>query len=170
MVTHDSGGHHHPPTSFIRKYIFSTDHKVIGLQYYFLALFSVFLGMALSMFVALNGAIMSGARVPFTMSRDGYFFSALGQVHPRFHTPSVSIFVQAVLSILLLLAAATFKELLELAIYAEWLFYMIAGSTIFVFRRRHPDQGGVQESPVLITVNGQIVDLRLGHRMIAVVA
>ena len=30
-------------------------------------------------------------------------------------------------------------ELLELAIYAEWLFYMIAGSTIFVFRRRDPN-------------------------------
>src|ERR1700726_600261 len=48
MVTHESGGHHHPPTGFIRKYIFSLDHKVIGIQYYFLALFSVFLGMTLS--------------------------------------------------------------------------------------------------------------------------
>src|SRR5258706_8103892 len=40
---------HHAPTGFIRKYIFSLDHKVIGLQYYFLALFSVFLGMFLSL-------------------------------------------------------------------------------------------------------------------------
>ena len=39
MVTHESGGHHHSPTGFIRKYIFSVDHKVIGIQYYFLALF-----------------------------------------------------------------------------------------------------------------------------------
>jgi cytochrome c oxidase subunit 1 len=39
---------HAPPTSFIRKYIFSTDHKVIGKQYFFLALFAVFLGMFLS--------------------------------------------------------------------------------------------------------------------------
>ena len=39
---------HHAPTGFIRRYIFSLDHKVIGLQYYFLALFSVFLGMTLS--------------------------------------------------------------------------------------------------------------------------
>ena len=34
MVTHESGGHHHPPTGFIRKYIFSLDHKVIGIQYF----------------------------------------------------------------------------------------------------------------------------------------
>jgi len=39
---------HTPPSGFIRKYVFSTDHKVIGKQYYFLALFSVFLGMFLS--------------------------------------------------------------------------------------------------------------------------
>ncbi len=39
---------HHAPTGFIRRYIFSLDHKVIGIQYYFLALFSVFLGMSLS--------------------------------------------------------------------------------------------------------------------------
>src|SRR2546430_6640159 len=39
------------PTGFIRRYIFSLDHKVIGIQYYFLALFSVFLGMALSLFM-----------------------------------------------------------------------------------------------------------------------
>src|SRR4029078_1077347 len=39
---------HHAPQGFIRRYIFSLDHKVIGIQYYFLALFSVFLGMTLS--------------------------------------------------------------------------------------------------------------------------
>jgi cytochrome c oxidase subunit 1 len=39
---------HEAPKGFIRRYIFSLDHKVIGLQYFFLALFSVFLGMGLS--------------------------------------------------------------------------------------------------------------------------
>jgi len=36
------------PQGFLRRYIFSRDHKTIGIQYFFLALFSVFLGMALS--------------------------------------------------------------------------------------------------------------------------
>jgi len=40
--------HHHEPTSFIRKHIFSLDHKVIGKQYYGLALVAVFIGMFLS--------------------------------------------------------------------------------------------------------------------------
>jgi len=58
MVTHESGGgghhQHQPPSGFIRKYIFSVDHKVIGIQYYFLALFSVFVGMALSLLMRIH--------------------------------------------------------------------------------------------------------------------
>jgi len=96
-------------------------------------------GMAVSMLVTLNGTIMSGARVPFAVARDGYFFKALAEVHPRFHTPSMAIVVQAGLSILLLLVGGSFRQLFSLAIFAEWLFYMIAGSTVFVFRRREPD-------------------------------
>src|ERR1700730_17663258 len=39
---------HAPPTSFLRKHVFALDHKVIGLQYYGLALAAVTLGMVLS--------------------------------------------------------------------------------------------------------------------------
>jgi basic amino acid/polyamine antiporter, APA family len=98
----------------------------------------VSVGMAISMLVTLNGTIMSGARVPYAMSRDGYFFRVLAEVHPRFHTPSAAIVVQAILSIVLLLLGGNFRQLFSLAIFSEWLFYMIAGSTIFVFRWREP--------------------------------
>jgi APA family basic amino acid/polyamine antiporter len=95
-------------------------------------------GMAVSMLVTLNGTIMSGARVPFATARDGYFFQALAEVHPRFHTPSAAIIVQCGLAIILLLLGGSFRQFFSLAIFAEWLFYMIAGSTVFVFRRRDP--------------------------------
>jgi cytochrome c oxidase subunit 1 len=46
---HAEAVHAHPASQgVIRKYIFSLDHKVIGKQYYFLALFSVFVGLLLS--------------------------------------------------------------------------------------------------------------------------
>jgi cytochrome c oxidase subunit 1 len=49
---HDMSAHaavlHGPPTTFIRKYIFSLDHKVIGKQYYGLGLVAVIIGMVLS--------------------------------------------------------------------------------------------------------------------------
>jgi APA family basic amino acid/polyamine antiporter len=98
----------------------------------------VSIGMAISMIVTLNGTIMSGARVPFAMARDRYFFSAMAEVHPKFHTPSIAIIVQAILAILLLLLGGSFRQLFSLAIFSEWLFYMIASSTVFVFRRRDP--------------------------------
>ncbi len=55
--------HHEAPTSFIRKYIFSVDHKVIGIQYYLLALFSVFVGMTLSILIRFN-LVWPGTEVP----------------------------------------------------------------------------------------------------------
>ena len=99
----------------------------------------VSIGMILSMLVTLNGTVMSGGRVPFALARDGYFFRALAEVHPRFHTPSTALVVQAVMAVVLLLIVGAFSELLNLTIFAEWLFYMIAASTIFVFRKREPD-------------------------------
>jgi len=47
--------HRHPaPTSFIRKYIFSIDHKVIGIQYILLALAAVLVGMLMSLLMRIN--------------------------------------------------------------------------------------------------------------------
>ena len=99
----------------------------------------VSLGMALSMLVGLNGTIMSGARIPYAIARDGYFFKVMADVHPRYHTPDVALLAQLVLSIILLLFAGSFRELFSLTIFAEWLFYMIAASTVFVLRRKEPD-------------------------------
>jgi len=46
--------HHAPPEGFIRKYIFSLDHKVIGKQYYGLALVAAVTGMVLSWLMRLH--------------------------------------------------------------------------------------------------------------------
>src|SRR6266567_6681045 len=47
--------HRHPaPTGFIRKYIFSLDHKVIGIQYIMLALTAVVVGMLMLVLMRLN--------------------------------------------------------------------------------------------------------------------
>src|SRR6266481_683178 len=53
MVAQESH-QHAAPQGFIRKWVFSLDHKVIGLQYYFLALTAVFVGMALSILMRIH--------------------------------------------------------------------------------------------------------------------
>jgi APA family basic amino acid/polyamine antiporter len=99
----------------------------------------VSVGMMISMLATLNGTVMSGGRVPFAVARDGYFFKALGEVHPRFHTPALALVIQAAVAVLLIVVGGAFRELFSLAIFAEWLFYMVAASTIFVFRTRDPE-------------------------------
>jgi basic amino acid/polyamine antiporter, APA family len=94
--------------------------------------------MALSILVTLNGTMMSGARIPFAAARDGLFIARMAHIHPRFQSPSTSLVVQAWLSTLLLLLVGRFQQLFELAIFAEWLFYMLTASTIFVYRRTAP--------------------------------
>jgi cytochrome c oxidase subunit 1 len=58
MATHDFAAQephaHAAPQGFIRKWVFSLDHKVIGLQYYFLALAAVFVGMFLSLLMRIH--------------------------------------------------------------------------------------------------------------------
>jgi len=58
MATHEfaaGAAHAHAaPQGFIRKYVFSLDHKVIGIQYYFLALTAVFVGMFLSLLMRIH--------------------------------------------------------------------------------------------------------------------
>jgi cytochrome c oxidase subunit 1 len=54
MATSATIHSHAAPLGFIRKYIFSLDHKVIGLQYYFLALVAVFVGMFLSLLMRVH--------------------------------------------------------------------------------------------------------------------
>jgi cytochrome c oxidase subunit 1 len=46
--------HHGPPTTFIRKYVFSLDHKVIGKQYFGLAFVAVLVGIFLSWLMRLH--------------------------------------------------------------------------------------------------------------------
>jgi cytochrome c oxidase subunit 1 len=56
---------HAGPHGFVRRYVFSLDHKVIGIQYWWLALVAVFVGMTLSILMRYQLA-WPGAKLPFT--------------------------------------------------------------------------------------------------------
>lgn len=79
MVTHDGDANQPqiPQDGFISRYFFSTDHKVIGLAYLWLALFSVFLGMAMSLVMRIH-LVWPGTQFPF--------LSMLGDTPERYAT------------------------------------------------------------------------------------
>ena len=54
----------HAEKGFVRRYIFSTDHKVIGLQYFFLALAAVTIGTVLSLLMRFH-LVWPAAHLPF---------------------------------------------------------------------------------------------------------
>lgn len=56
-----------------------------------------------SMAGALNGCIMVQPRLEYAVARDGLFFKSFAAVHPKFHTPYLSILIQSGLAIILTL-------------------------------------------------------------------
>ena len=123
----------------------------------------VTVGMAISICATLVGSSLSGARVPFAAARDHLFPRTLAGIHPRFQTPAASLILQGILSSLLLLAVGKYQALFSLAIVSEWIFYALATSTVFVFRRREPhvtrpySVNGYPFTPILFILAAVIV-------------
>ena len=62
----------------------------------------------------------------------------LGRAHPRFHTPSASLVVQGLWSILLVFSG-TFDMITDTLIFVAWIFYAAGAYGVFVLRRKMPD-------------------------------
>lgn len=97
------------------------------------------IAVIISTFGALNGSILSTARVHFAMARTKLFFSALGKIHPKFATPHISLLVQGLWSAVLVLSGS-FDTITDYVIFAAWLFYMLGAFGVFVLRKKFPDR------------------------------
>ena len=92
----------------------------------------------ISIFAALNGSILTGARVPYAAARDGLFFHAAARVHPVFRTPGVSILMLTGWAALLVLSGK-YDDLFNFVIFGSWILYAMAAASVFVLRRKRPD-------------------------------
>ncbi len=98
----------------------------------------VIVAILVALFGTTNGVFISGPRVYFAMARDDVFPQAVDRVHPSFDTPYVSIILQAAWAAGLLLLG-TFEQLLNYIIIVSWIFYGLAGASVFVLRWKRPD-------------------------------
>jgi basic amino acid/polyamine antiporter, APA family len=96
------------------------------------------LAMVISAIGSLNSSVLSGARVPYAMARDGLFFKIADGIHPKFLTPSRALIFQGVLAGLMALTG-TFEELTNLFIFAGWIFYGLAVVALFRLRKTEPE-------------------------------
>ena len=92
----------------------------------------------ISTFGCVNGLILAGARVYYTMARDGLFFERVGTLDPVHHAPVTSLIIQCVWAVLLTLSG-TYGDLLDYVIFAVLLFYILTIAGLFVLRRTRPE-------------------------------
>jgi APA family basic amino acid/polyamine antiporter len=81
---------------------------------------------------------LTAPRIYFAMANDGVFFRRVAEVHPRYRTPAVAIAVQSVWAIVLVFFWGTFERLISYVVFTDWIFFALAGASVFVFRRRLP--------------------------------
>lgn len=95
------------------------------------------LGIAISTFGFLNLTMLAPTRVYYAMARDGLFPERVARLHPRFDTPSTAIVIQTAWAIVLVLTG-TYAQLVDYVVSADWIFFGLAGASLFVFRRTRP--------------------------------
>lgn len=98
----------------------------------------VAVAFVVSAFGALNGSILSSARVPFAMARDGLFFPRIADLSLRTRVPVWAIAIQAVWSSVLAVSG-TYDQLTDSLLFASWIFYGLVTSAVFVLRRKMPE-------------------------------
>jgi APA family basic amino acid/polyamine antiporter len=84
---------------------------------------------------ATNGSILTSARIYFAMANDGLFFRWAGYVHPRTHTPILSLFAQGIWASGLVFMGS-FDELTDLLIFASFIFYGMGAAGLFGLRKK----------------------------------
>lgn len=114
---------------------FSADVKTFGTGFA-VALFSV--GLMMSSMGTLHTSIMTGARVPYAMAKEGLMFSALGRISEGTRVPVIALVVQGAWACVLALSGG-FDALTDYVIFGSWIFYALATSSVFVFRHKYPD-------------------------------
>src|SRR5271155_4342558 len=95
------------------------------------------IAMAVSALGALHVVVLTGARIPYAMARDGAFFHFAARLHPTFRTPSGSLLFLGSIAALLALSG-TYEELYSLFVFAVWIFFALTALALFRLREKEP--------------------------------
>jgi APA family basic amino acid/polyamine antiporter len=93
--------------------------------------------MALSALSAMNGSMLTGARVPFAVARDHLAPKPLAKLSSVTRVPTTSVLVQGVLAIGLAMSGS-FDQLTDAVVFASWLFYALNAGSVLLLRLREP--------------------------------
>ena len=92
-------------------------------------------GIAISTLGYLSQSMLTAPRVYFAMAEDGLFFKSVGWLHPKTRVPIVAIALQGVLAIIIA-RSGHYEQILNYVVSADFIFFGLTATCIFVFRRR----------------------------------
>jgi APA family basic amino acid/polyamine antiporter len=98
----------------------------------------IFASLMASSIGTLHTSILTGARVPYAMSRDRLFFDRFARLSTRTHVPIGALIFQGIWAGILTLSGS-FDTLTDYVIFGSWIFYGLVTASIFIFRRRMPN-------------------------------
>ena len=99
-------------------------------------------GIAISTLGFLSQSMLTAPRVYFAMAEDGLFFKSVGWLHPETRVPMVAIALQGVLAIIIA-RSGRYEQILNYVVSADFIFFGLTATCIFVFRRRRdPNEVG----------------------------
>ncbi|HSU28135.1 MAG TPA: amino acid permease [Chitinophagaceae bacterium] len=91
----------------------------------------------ISTFGCNNGLILAGARVYYTMAKDGVFFAKTGTLN-KHAVPEFALWIQALVASILCLSGK-YGDLLTMVSFVVVIFYILTILGIFVLRKKRPD-------------------------------
>ena len=91
----------------------------------------------ISTFGCNNGLILSGARVYYTMAKDGLFFSKAGHLNKN-GVPQWALWAQCLVASILCLSGR-YGDLLDMISFVVVIFYVLTIAGIFILRKKRPD-------------------------------
>lgn len=95
--------------------------------------------VGLSAFGALNGYILTGARILYALGEDHPLFGRFSKLHPDLHTPVIALWFNAAIAMILVLTKS-FEEILTYTTVAIWVFFGMVGFSVFLLRKKYPDR------------------------------
>jgi len=85
-----------------------------------------------------NSTILTSARMMYAMARDKLFFYKAANVHPKYNTPDIALFIQAFWAIALVFSGS-FDQLTDMLIFASFIFYGSTALGVIILRVKHPE-------------------------------
>lgn len=97
----------------------------------------VSIAIMISVFGTIGIYTMSAPRIYYAMAEDGVFYEKLSKIHPKYGTPYIAMWSQAIWAVLLIVLWRTFSNLITYTTFIDIIFMCLAGVSVLILRKKN---------------------------------